>query len=394
MRRVELMRQTTIDKFQRRRFMRAAASAATMTCLAPKLWPGAQAELNSAAATNIDAMEQALELFAGLAPLTNHGPMAAEALVALGRAESVVAFAESYKKRFSASSPATREAVTRANWRAALGDGQRVADWVNFFQRELKESPWSQVLARWVDALAPGLAAAAAHGLIRTAHAVRSLAVKETELRRRELAEGLGYWAAYYQPLPEALPEGSKAQTAKLKPAQAIRQVPLLPVEKRARGGSIMVGLRSLHDFPAFVATADLVEAKGEAEKVLSEVTETFATVYLQQVTPRNFITLIHAVTGPTALRSLLPYLSPSTTQKVLRYGWQAAAGLYSISGSGSPNALPVATEIKRDELIERAVAAQEEHAIKFTEACLREYALNPKPIYWQAAQDALGRLS
>ena len=335
-------------------------------------------------------------MLAGLAPLTNHGPMAAEALVALGRAESVTAFVESYKKRFTARFPGSYQPVTRANWRAALGDGRRVEDWVNFFQQELKEMAWPQALERWTAALAPGLAAAAAHGLIRTGHAVRSLAVKETDLRRRELAEGLAYWAAYYQPLPENAQEASNAdaaRTKRLKPDQAIRQVPLLPAEKRASGGSIMVGLRSLHDFPPFAATADLVETTVAAEKFLSELTETFASVYVRHVAPRNFITLIHSVTGATALRSLLPYLSPATTRKALRYGWQASAALYSISGDGSFNAAPADKRIDREGLIDRAVALREEHAIKFTEACLREYALNPKPIYLQAAQDALGRL-
>jgi hypothetical protein len=350
----------------------------------------------TSASINADAMEQALEMLAGLAPLTNHGPMAAEALIALGRAESVAAFVESYKKRFSASFPATYLPVTRANWRAALGEGRRVADWINFFQQELKEAAWPQVLERWTAALAPGLAAAAAHGLIRTGHAVRSLAVKETDLRRRELAEGLGYWAAYYQPLPETTPEVSNPEAAegkRLKPAQAIRQVPILPAENRARGGSIMVGLRSLHDFPPFAAAADLVETNGAAGKFISEVTETFGAVYVGHVTPRNFITLIHSVTGVTALRSLLPYLSPATTRKALRYGWQVAAALYAISGGGSTNAAPDAKRIEHDDLIDRAVASREEHAIKFTEACLREHALNPNPIYLQAAQDALGRL-
>ena len=42
--------------------------------------------------------------------------------------------------------------------------------------------------------------------------------------------------------------------------------------------------------------------------------------------------------------------------------------------------------------LIDRAVATQDEHAIKFTEACLREHAFNPKPLYLQAARDAVGR--
>lgn len=340
-------------------------------------------------------------MLAGLAPLTNHGPMAAEALVALGRAESVTAFVESYKKRFTASFPATYQPVTRENWRAALGDGRRVADWVNFFQQELKEAAWPQVLERWTAALTPGLAAAAAHGLIRTGHAVRSLAVKETDLRRRELAEGLGYWAAYYQTLPEtALPETAPAasnaeavRAKRLKPAQAILQVPLLSAEKRASGGSIMAGLRSLQDFQPFAATADLVETAGAAGIFLSELTETFAAVYMRNVTPRNFITLIHSVTGATALRSLLPYLPPGAIRKALRYGWQVSAALYAISGGGSANALPVAKGIGRDDLIDRAVALREEHAIKFTEACLREYALNPQPIYLQATHDALGRL-
>lgn len=49
--------------------------------------------------------------------------------------------------------------------------------------------------------------------------------------------------------------------------------------------------------------------------------------------------------------------------------------------------------EIKRDDLIDRAVAAQEEHAIKFTEACLREYAINPKQVYLLGARDAVERL-
>ncbi len=39
-----------------------------------------------------------------------------------------------------------------------------------------------------------------------------------------------------------------------------------------------------------------------------------------------------------------------------------------------------------RDDLVDRALATGDEHAIKFTEACLREYALNPKPLYLRQA--------
>src|SRR5262245_11089335 len=387
-------------QFPRRRFMRDAALVTTAACLSssPLLACQDASSGQAVGAINTDAMEQALERMVGLAQLTNHGPMAAEALVALGRPDAVADFVEGYKKRFTAGYPSRRHPVTRENWREALGDGQRVADWTDFFNRELKEDAWPRALERWVAALAPGLAAAAAHGLIRTAHAVRSLSIKETDLRRRELAEGLGYWAAYYQTLP-TLPASPKSQTAgdqakKLRPAQAFHQIPLLPDAQRPRSGSIMVGLRSLNDFQSFAGVANLIETTGKPEHLLSEVTETFATAYIKNVTRSNLIALIHTVTGTTSLRSLLPYLSPATTQKAIQYGWQTGAALYSVFGAGSTKNLPESNEIRRENLIERAVDSHEEHAIKFTEACLREYSLNPKPVYLQAAQDALARIN
>jgi hypothetical protein len=333
-------------------------------------------------------MDQALEMMAGLAPLTNHGPMAAEALVALGRADRVVAWVEGYKKRFASAYPAPRQEITRKNWREALGDGSRVADWAGFFNRELKEAGWPKVLEQWSAALAPGLAAAAAHGVIRTAHAARSLSVRETDLRRRELAEGLAYWAAYYQPLPEA----ANARKQRLRPAEAIGQIPRLPDEGRLRG-SIMIGLRSLDAFPPFADVANLVEVTGRPDQFLSEITRAFAAAYLKNVHARNAIALIHAVTGTTALRSLLPHLPTEGAARLLHYGWQMAAALYSVFGTGSTNKLTESKEIPRDDLIDRAVASGDEHAIKFTEACLREHALNPGPVYLEAARDAVGRL-
>lgn len=386
----EVAGQTEVSEFSRRLFLSDAAKAATVICLSPNLL-SCQVKSNGTASfsNGADAMEQALELMADLAPLSNHGPMAAEALVALGRSDKVVAFAEKYKKRFTPIYPAKHQAITQNNWREALGDGKRVADWTNFFDRELKQAGWKQVLEQWADTLAPGMAAAAAHGLIRTSHAVRSLSVKETELRRRELAEGLGYWAAYYQTLPER----NNAKTEKLKPAQAVKLIPVLPTEQRSRNGSIMIGLKSLNDFSPFADTIDLVKTTGKPEQILSEVTKIFADVYMKNVTQGNFIALLHAVTGTTALRSFLPYLSPAATRKMLRYGWQTAAGLYSISSIGSTNRFPEEKEIKRDDLIDRAAASHEEHAIKFTEACLREYVLNPTPVYLLAANDALQRI-
>lgn len=57
---------------------------------------------------------------------------------------------------------------------------------------------------------------------------------------------------------------------------------------------------------------------------------------------------------------------------------------------STAPLEPPAATV---EELTDAAAATLDPHAIKFTEACLREYALNPSPVYFVAAADATERL-
>ena len=47
-----------------------------------------------------------------------------------------------------------------------------------------------------------------------------------------------------------------------------------------------------------------------------------------------------------------------------------------------------------RDDLIDRAIRSGDEHAIKYTEACLSEYSLSPSPIYLRAADHAIGLLT
>jgi hypothetical protein len=44
-------------------------------------------------------------------------------------------------------------------------------------------------------------------------------------------------------------------------------------------------------------------------------------------------------------------------------------------------------------ELVERAVENGDEHAIKLTEACLREHDAKPDPVYLEAAATTLARI-
>jgi hypothetical protein len=386
------------NRVTRRQFVNKALTAASVYLFSPSLFYGCKAtteQVKGSLSTKKEGsgeFEQALELLARTGPeynggLSNHGPMAAEALHALGRDDAVVGWAERYRRRLQ-DYPDAAKPIAESDWREALGDFSRVSDWAAFFNRELKESPWNSVLEKWVSRLAPGLVGAATHGLIRTGHAVRSLTVQETEMRKRELAEGLGYWAARYLQLPRS----QVSVKGGLKPSQAIKNVEFLPDEKRVRG-LITQSLRNLDSFSPFKGITDLVDSSGDASKFLSDLTETFAVVFLTNAQQRGLISFIHAVTGPSAIRLLLPHLSVETKRSVLLYGWQAAAAIYTVFGD-SPLTTPFEKKGQnREDLIDRAVASGDEHAIKFTEACLREHAMNPNPVYLMAARNAVDRL-
>ena len=341
-------------------------------------------------------IDDALELLAESGPefaygamrLSNHGPMAAEALIALGREGAVVPWVERYKRRLE-DRPEARHPIAPDEWRGALGDIARAGDWTVFFQRELAGAPWRDALDLWARRLAPGLIASATHGVIRTAHAARSLGAGETPLRLRELAEGLAYWAATYMLLPGAPSAASRG----LRPAQALRAVETLPADQQRSFGTITSHLRALDTLPSFAGAIDLVNVGADPSLFLSDLTETFAEVYLANAPNGNVIGLIHAVTGPSAVRLLAPHVSADTTALALRYAWQAAAALYAtMAQQPAPASIEVPGEDDQG-LIDRAVSTHDEHAIKFTEACLREHALRPQPAYLAAARDASERL-
>lgn len=338
-----------------------------------------------------EAMDAALELLAGTGPeygggLANHGPMASEALVVLERPDAVLPWVERYRRSLD-EHPSSRNPITPGRWREALGDFQRVGDWIAFFGRKLDDQPWRTALSEWCGRLAPGISAAAFHGVIRTAHSARSLSRRDAPARRLELAEGLAYWAARYQSLPE-----SRATAPKRLPSEAIRDVEPLPDSRRGHG-FITDRLLPLAESPSFACVADLVDTSGDASRFVSDLTETFAGIYLAHVTDASAIALLHAVTGPSAIRLLLPHVDDAAAKAMLRYGWQAAAAIYAASARAEPDRTPKLQPSGRDDLIDRAVATGDEHAFKFTEACLREHALAPHPVFLAAALDATERL-
>lgn len=149
-----------------------------------------------------------------LGRLTNHAPMAVEALAAHGQAGAVHRWLDLYAGKLE-DFPSGTEPVTAADWRTALGDPRRAADWIGHFERETAERPWRDVLTEWWPRLLPGMYGGSTHPVIRVGHAVRTLLTGEsTGPRLAELAHGLGYWAARHRPVPALVPLPGAASAA------------------------------------------------------------------------------------------------------------------------------------------------------------------------------------
>ena len=247
------------------------------------------------------------------------------------------------------------------------------------------------MLATWVPRLAPGVVAAAMHGVLRAGHAARALAEAETAERRRELADGLAYWAGEYQALPAGPAGGATAP-----PSAAIARVTMIPPAERGTFDSLTGALFQLDAFPPFRGVLHAVDPGADVDGFLSDLTATFARVYLANA--RDMLTTIafvHTVTGPAVLRPLLPHVDAGAARVAVAYAWQAAAGLYATFATAPPRAGAVDDEPPdAGELVERAVATGDEHAIKFTVACLGEHAHRPDAAYLHAASHAIRALA
>jgi hypothetical protein len=337
-------------------------------------------------------IEEALEQMATCGPefhggLSNHGPMAADALIHLGRSEAVSPWVERYKRRLDVRPP-TGVPIDSEHWQLALGVYSQWPAWQALFERELAAAPWDEVVRTWVPRLAPGFLAGATHGMLRTAHAVRGLCEGDSPAGRDELAQGLAYWAARYYAMPIApsseAPKGLD---------DALAAIPLVPEERRRNNGFITTAVLSVAAEEAFAPVANTLDVSGDVDVSLSAFTATFARIYLEnaRISP---IAFVHSVTAPSAIRMLKPVVGDESARELLRYGWQAGAAF--IAAYARPGEIRTWTEpeaIDWEDLADRAVASADEHAIKMSEACLREYRITPDPVFAAAAADVSQRL-
>jgi hypothetical protein len=272
----------------------------------------------------------------------NHGPMAAEALAKLGYCDEVDGWVDgNLAHRDHGPLPKPHEPI--GDWRLALGDRNRGGDWVQLFRHQLAEASWRTVLQMWWPRLLPGCVGSLTHGLIRTAHAVRSLRETDqpSELQIDELARALAFWATAFTPL--ATDPGRD------------------------------------DDQPVAV------------DRALSDLTAEYAGHYA--FTKPSFpVPLIHTITAPAAMRLLLPELPDELHAPSLRTITQVNREVFARFGGqrASGSTEPAETDSTFAALAAEAVDIGDEHAIKVCEAAMRENAANPDPRYLSAASTAV----
>ncbi|MFC7550988.1 questin oxidase family protein [Plantactinospora sp. GCM10030261] len=348
-------------------------------------------------------LDEAYERLVGTGPerngwLSNHAPMAVEALVHHGRTMAVHRWIDGYADRLE-ERPRGIAPIERDEWRDPLGDPLRTGDWLRYFERELAAEPWQAVLTRWWPRLLPGIAAGATHGVIRVGHAVRALLDAETAPRVAELGQGLAYWAARWQPLA---PVGAGPYPVR-DPRSALDAVPRVPDQRYG----IRARLAQLAALPGWPEAAGAVPGVSTAPTValaaiVDAATERFGTHGYGAP-----IMMVHSVTAPNAVLRTLPALPSALWPASVAAAWAATAAVTAAYAPGAgrsaapaphPTGQPVDTgqppnggvdagrpvaagglisarpSMALDDVVDRAVATGDPHAIKFVDTAMDTY--------------------
>ena len=339
---------------------------------------------------DVDTLLDALERLQGTGPefdgfLANHGPMAAEALTRIGGAAVVPRWVDHYLPRLDAA-PEVVKGIGDHDWPEHLGQERLFGDWTAYLRRQAAETDWRTLLRRWWPRLLPGLAASATHGVIRTAHAVRSLQVAgdtPDQLLIDELAQGLGFWAARYETLP-----GRPQLTGTLAAVEATRQLPRMDAATPSDGPGVSGRLRALRGLDGLPEAYDAWIAPPTPDEALDELIGAAARVLAAR--PDAPIAFCHAVTAPAAVRLVLPLLAPDLQRASVAASWQVVGGIVAAFAYPRIEAEALAAEADPDvllaELNGRAIEHGDEHVIKLTEAAQREFARSGDPTLLVAA--------
>ncbi|HVQ88665.1 MAG TPA: questin oxidase family protein [Actinomycetes bacterium] len=339
------------------------------------------------------ALDEALDRLQHTGPewhgrLSNHGPMVVEAMVRNGHSDEVSGWVDWYAAKLDAL-PHASERIRPEQWREALGDPTRIGDWLEFFEIEMKQQPWEDVLIHWWPRLLPGLAASATHSVIRLGHAVQANRTHPaSETATREIGQSLAYWAARWLPVP-----ASAKQTGNLDPSSALESLPHMG-ERDFGFADCLAELATDVRWPSASATLRSIDDPVTAQQQLFDLV-TAATLRYQTHGHGDEIMLVHAATAPNAVARILPSLPHRMWAASVRTAWAASAAITLIynpedSRVDTTDSAPGKGSRSAEDTFAQAVEHGDEHVIKFTDAALDVFTRTSNPSALAAAQHAI----
>ncbi len=271
--------------------------------------------------------------------LSNHGPMATEALDHMGAAEWIDPFVAAYEPRLE---PRTPPPERGGDWRGLLDE--------------------------FLPDLVGSAAAGAGHCLLRTAHAVRGIERAEAQghvpaVRVDELRTSLVRWRADTGlPAPSAL-TGDRSiadWSDSLAPLATFDAVP----------GLLTASLSLAAEQSGFVDAVASLRRSDDPHDTLDRLATRALEGYLANDDGLARFTLLHGVTVPTMARVLVDHLDEAAQRRLEAAvaGFVAAAAVAFDRRIDAPDGpLPPV----RPDAARRAGASLDDHTIKFTDACL-----------------------
>ena len=216
-----------------------------------------------------------------------------------------------------------------------------------------------------------GIVAGATHGVIRVGHAVESLRAEDNGVRRRELAHGLGYWAARWQRVVAAPPRGSHAAR------ELMMSVPRVP---RQDGGirDRLVQLPATAGWWEHGASLRPPESESEVMAALSSLVDAAVVAY-PRIAVGSPTMLVHAATAPHAVARAVPSLPLSLWRPSFDAAWAASSAVLAayrpqVAGEDEP------TTLSPEDAWHLAVGNGGEHVVKLADTALEVYARTRDP--------------
>jgi Questin oxidase-like len=305
--------------------------------------------------------------------LSSHLPMALTALTRLGASdERLAAFAERYAQRLHAA-PAIEPWPSGLAWRALLGQPRAWPAYRRLWRDWIEHEGARDLLAQALPTLLQGVAAAAFHGPLRVAYA---LAANHSD----ELADALAYWSCRWFACGAADGAGSNADTAAvlnaLDFAAELGDEPLI-AQRMAQAAA----------HPRFAPA--LARWRVDAHITLPRL----AMLAAERYAARAEFTVLHLVTSAHAMSVLLPWLAAEDRLTGLRHYAGAAAAAWATLPPGHGAAAMVQVSVLPwPELAARAIASEDDHAIKFVDACRELETTLGGAVWSRAASRAVAR--